>query len=82
MTQTFLSRAYGLFQSFWENYIKGSNGVVLMYDITRLNSLTRLIEWCHFAQNYKKDIPILLVGNKLDLEEQRDVSKDQVESFK
>jgi len=32
--------------------------------------------------NLDYDPPILLVGNKLDLEENREVSKEQVEKFK
>ena len=67
------------FQSIWERYIIGSKGVILMYDITRLNSLTRLSEWCQLVRNYRENTPILLVGNKLDLEEQREISKNQVE---
>jgi len=32
--------------------------------------------------NYGEDTPILLVGNKLDLEMKREVSKEQIENFK
>lgn len=53
-----------------------------MYDITNAKTLNMVSEWCQMAKNYRKDIPILLVGNKLDLEMKRDVSKEQVENFK
>ncbi len=70
------------FQSIWEQYIKGSLGIIFMYDITNEKSLTRVSEWYQLVQNYKVKIPILLVGNKLDLEEQREISKSQVERYK
>lgn len=70
------------FQHIWKSYISGSLGVILMYDITNAKTLNRLSEWCQLAKNYREDIPILLVGNKLDLEMKRDVSKKQIESFK
>lgn len=33
------------------------------------------------AKNYREEIPILLVGNKVDLEKNRQVSKKQIEKF-
>lgn len=70
------------FQPMWKSYIVGSKGVILMYDITNAQSLTRLSEWCQIAKDYREDIPILLVGNKLDLGTKRDVSEEQIENFK
>ena len=63
--------------------VKGSNGIILLYDITNSKSLDWLSKWCRVIRTeIKDDIPILLVGNKLDLEELREVSKEQVEKFK
>ncbi len=53
-----------------------------MYDITNAQTLKRLSEWVQLAKNYKEDVPILLVGNKIDLEQKREVSKEQIERFK
>ncbi len=65
-------------------FINGSNGVILLYDITNSKSLDFL---SIVLQDVKKarekyDFPLLLVGNKLDLEEYREVSNDQVKKFK
>jgi len=70
------------FQDLWKGFIKGSYGIILMYDITNAKTLNRLSEWYQLAKNYREDIPILLVGNKLDLEMKRDVSIEQLENFK
>lgn len=66
----------------WKLYIHGSLGVILMYDITNAKTLNRLSEWCQMVRKYREEVPILLVGNKLDLEENREVSKEQVEMLK
>ena len=70
------------FQSTWKNYLIGSNGVILMYDITNAKTLSMVSEWCQMVKNIGEEIPILLVGNKSDLEENREVSKEQVEKLK
>ena len=64
-------------------YILGSNGIILMYDITNAESLSRVSEWSQMIKNkIEYDMPILLVGNKLDLVENREVSKEDVEKVK
>ncbi len=64
------------------NWASKNHGVILLYDITDIRTLNKLSEWCHRIKNYKEDMPILLVGNKLDLKEHRNVSKEQLERFK
>jgi len=71
------------FRKLFRDYINGSNGIILMYDITNVNSLDWLSERCEEIKNsLDYNVPMLLVGNKLDLEENREVSKEQVETFK
>ncbi len=63
--------------------VRLSNGIILLYDITNRKSLNWLSKWSYAKENVVvDDIPILLVGNKLDLEEVREVSKEQAEIFK
>ena len=63
--------------------IQGSTGVILMYDITNAETLDNLSEWYHLLKKYvKQEIPFFLVGNKKDLEEHREVSKEHIETFK
>lgn len=61
-------------------YLRGSNGAIIMYDISNRKSLNDLSEWFQLTKN--ENLPILLVGNKLDLEENREVSKEEVEKLK
>lgn len=58
-------------------YVRGSSGAILMYDITNALSLSRIHEWREMIAEHCGEIPIALIGNKLDLEEQRTVSKEK-----
>jgi len=77
-------------QRFWDNtekhnlggLVRHSAGTVIMYDITDQITLDRASQWIQIIKNNTENIPILLIGNKLDLEEHRKVSKEQVEKFK
>jgi len=60
-----------------KTYISRSQGAIIMYDITNSNSLNRILEWSKFIKENSANIPILLVGNKLDLEKERVISKEQ-----
>ncbi len=62
-------------------FISGSNGAILMFDITNLKSLDYLSEFPKMVREYAGDIPIHLVGNKIDLEEYRVVSRGQATTF-
>jgi len=62
-------------------YARGSSGGIIMYDITSSASLERLDEWLAIFKEglseEEKLIPILMVGGKLDLHENRDVSSEE-----
>ena len=56
------------FRSLASNYYKRADGVVLLYDISSIASFNNLEYWLKSIQSYcKRDIPIIIIGNKLDL---------------
>ncbi len=61
-------------------YAKGSHGGIFIYDVTRYSTLRNLSEWLEiFKGNLnegEEQIPIIIVGNKSDLSEQRSVSSE------
>ena len=63
------------------SYVLGASGGIFMYDITRYSSLKNFQEWLSiFKQGYKgisDQVPIIMVGSKLDLEYKRAVPKDE-----
>lgn len=61
-----------------KNYFRGSDGIMLIYDITSLNSFNNIKNWISQITEYLGDQAcITLVGNKIDLESNRMVSREQ-----
>jgi GTPase SAR1 family protein len=56
----------------------GSHGVILVYSITNRDSFTAIEDWRAEAVKHGGDnIKMLLVGNKSDCENDREVSTDE-----
>ena len=60
-----------------KRYYTGAHGAVVVYDITRKESYENISYWISEIENKVPDIPIIIVGNKTDLEEQRAVPYEQ-----
>jgi len=65
------------FRFLLSQYCKGADGALFLYDITNRNTLNNLSEWTKILRENAGDIPIVLAGNKLDLEEIRNISYDE-----
>ena len=62
-------------------FITGSHAALLMYDLTNINSLENLTELPRIIRQQTGEIPILLVGNKSDLIEERSNPSELGSSF-
>ena len=51
-----------------KNLFQRVQGIILMYDITQRETFERLNIWLNIIKQMTNDIPIILVGNKLDEE--------------
>ena len=61
-------------------YYKGAKGAFVVYDITRKGTFESVDKWVSdLKATADKKITLLLIGNKCDLEDQRQISKDQAE---
>ena len=70
------------YRSIAVNLIKNADGVFLMYDITSKKSFDSISEWMESIFNSKpKNFPIVLIGNKLDLEDCREVDSKEGEEL-
>ena len=66
------------FQAITRTYYKGAIGALLVYDITRKDSFEHITKWLQEVRNNgSKDICCILIGNKKDLEENRQVSYEE-----
>ena len=64
------------FRLFLDSYMLGASGAILMFDLTRPKTLNKLDDWVKIIQKHEKDIPIMFLGGKLDLEEFIGVTDD------
>ena len=70
------------FKSLTLNYLKKANGILLVYDITDRRSFEDARGWAkQIEENTQGSIPMVLLGNKKDLEEKRCISEEEGENF-
>ena len=65
-----------------QNFYKGSTGVILMYDITKIQTFTNLFLWIiECWSSIGHPVPLIILGNKQDLEAERQVTEEAVRSI-
>ena len=68
------------YKSITSSYYKGSHGCFIVYDITNEKTFENVDNWFKQAQKEaSKEVSIILVGNKCDLENERKISKERGE---
>ena len=61
-------------------YYKGAKGAFVVYDITRKGSFESIEKWVNdLTSTADKKLTIVVIGNKCDLEDQRQITKEQGE---
>jgi small GTP-binding protein len=68
------------FKSLIPNYIRGASLIFLVYDITRKSTFDSLTNWLKFIYEIE-NTNIVIIGNKLDLKNQRAVSEEEGKKF-
>ena len=59
-------------------YYKGAKGAFVVYDITRKGSFDSIDKWVNdLTSTADKKLTIVIIGNKSDLEDQRQITKEQ-----
>ena len=65
------------FRSITKGYYSNTCCALIVYDITNQNSFDSVKQWIEDVKNYAdKDTHLVLVGNKIDLKDQRKISKE------
>ncbi len=65
-----------------KNYYKGSHGILLLYDITKLSSFDNIREWIRdIKEEVDENAILFLIGNKIDLSDKRIISKEKGEEL-
>ena len=69
------------FRAITKNYYKGSNAIILIYDMTNLNSFKNTKGWITQIKQHIDDSIILLLGSKSDLTDQIKVKSEDAKKF-
>ncbi|MHA1309582.1 MAG: Rab family GTPase [Candidatus Helarchaeota archaeon] len=69
----------------WRNklnlYLNGADSAIIVFDLTRADTFKSLKFWHEKVLKIAGRIPYIFVGNKMDLEKNRNVSLSQVTTF-
>jgi Ras-related protein Rab-2A len=68
------------FRSITRSYYRAAVAAMLVFDVTRRESFEHLSTWLSETANYPM-MTIVLVGNKADLDSQREVSQAEAEQY-
>ena len=70
------------FRNVISSYFRGSHGIFVIYDITNRDSFKNLENWLlEIEKNSNQNVLKILVGNKKDLEEDREIKTEEGQSF-
>ena len=70
------------FKNIQANYYKGANGILVVYDITNRESFEHLNSWLiEIEKNGNRNVYKILIGNKADLEDRRNIQKEEGKEF-
>ena len=70
------------FRSMTNNFLNGAQGIILVCDITNKDTFSAIKKWStnsYFSS--EKNIEIIIVENKIDLEDQRKISENELKKF-
>ena len=70
------------FKNIAKNYFRGSNGIILVFDISNKESLKKLKYWIKDCKpNIDPETELVIAENKIDLESERVISKESIKEF-
>merc|ERR1712220_9033 len=70
------------FRTITSSYYRGAHGIIVVYDTTDAQSFEAVKTWLHEIDRYaSENVNKLLVGNKSDLTNKRQVEKDSAQEF-
>jgi len=70
------------FRAITKNYYKGANGIILIYDITNPQTFDNVKGWIsQIREEANQNVLIYIAGNKIDMEEERKIQKEDGEKL-
>jgi small GTP-binding protein len=69
------------FKSLRKLYLEGANGALLVYDMTNKKTFEKINDWVQDFRDARDDAPIILIGNKSDLEKQIKITESESREY-
>ena len=69
------------FRSITKSFFRNTNGILFIYDITSRKSFQSVKDWIKDSEMHESGIYKILVGNKIDLEDKREVQTKELIEF-
>jgi len=71
------------FRTLTSAYYRGAQGVILVYDVTRKETFENIKEWLKEVDIFttKSNVVKVLVGNKIDLDKNRKINRNEGSEF-
>jgi len=70
------------FRTITSSYYRGAHGIIIVYDVTDLDSFNNVKQWLKEIDRYAcENVNKLLVGNKSDLQDKRAVAQAEAKAF-
>lgn len=72
------------FKSLASSFYRMADAIIVVYEVTSRSSFEKVSNWVSSANEMKnkaRNVNLILVGNKIDLERERRVSKEEGEKF-
>ena len=70
------------FRAITKNYYKGSHGIILIYDVTNLQTFENVKTWVsQIREEASNNVVIYIAANKIDMEAERKVTKEEGEKL-
>ena len=69
-----------IFHSLTKNYYRKADGIIIVFDVSNKESFEKIHDWIksvHDNIDTYKEIQIIIVGNKNDMDEERQVTKEE-----
>lgn len=71
-----------LFRSVTRGYYRGSAGALILFDLTSHDSFNNVQQWLDDLKEVaRQDVVVVLIGNKSDMADKRDVTREEAENF-
>ena len=69
------------FRAITKSFFKAADGIVFVYDVTLKSSFDNMKNWVKDAESRDNNFKSVIVGNKIDLDDLREVSLEEGQSF-